>query len=103
MCGRFTQERSTSDLAEIFEAEDAAADAGGHYNVAPTDDAAVVVARSQHVGEERETRRAIVRYRWGLAPAWIDDPKIASRAFNARAEPFGPARSSVRHSGEAAA
>jgi putative SOS response-associated peptidase YedK len=78
VCGRFTQERPTSELAEIFDAENLAPDGGGHFNVAPTDEAAVVV---QH-GE----RRAVVRYRWGLVPHWADDPKIAGRTFNARAE-----------------
>jgi putative SOS response-associated peptidase YedK len=78
VCGRFTQERPTSDLAEIFDAENLAADDGGHFNVAPTDEAAVVVQHGQ--------RRAIVRYGWGLVPHWADDPKIAGRTFNARAE-----------------
>ncbi len=78
MCGRFTQQRPTSEIAAIFEAEDLADDAGGWFNVAPTDEAAVVV--------QRAGRRAVVRYRWGLIPAWADSPKIASRAFNARAE-----------------
>jgi putative SOS response-associated peptidase YedK len=78
MCGRFTQQRPTSEIARIFEAEDLAADPGGHYNVAPTTEATVVV--------QREDRRAVVRYRWGLIPAWADDPKIAGRTFNARAE-----------------
>lgn len=78
MCGRFSQQRPTSEIARIFEAEDLAADPGQHYNVAPTDEAAVVV--------QRDDRRAVARYRWGLVPAWSDDPKIAARAFNARAE-----------------
>ena len=78
MCGRFTQQRPTSEIARIFEAEDLADDPGERYNVAPTDEAVVVV--------QRDDRRAVVRYRWGLVPAWSDDPKIASRAFNARAE-----------------
>lgn len=78
MCGRFTQQRPTSDIAAIFEAEDLADDPGGRYNVAPTDEAAVVV--------QRDDRRAVVRYRWGLIPGWSDDPRIASRTFNARAE-----------------
>jgi putative SOS response-associated peptidase YedK len=78
MCGRFTQQRPTSEIARIFEADDLAGDPGEHYNVAPTAEAAVVV---QH-----EDRRAVVRYRWGLVPAWAADAKIASRAFNARAE-----------------
>ena len=78
MCGRFTQQRPTSELAEIFEAADLAADDGGHYNVAPTDEAAVVV--------QRDDQRAVVRYRWGLIPHWADSPKIAARTINARAE-----------------
>jgi putative SOS response-associated peptidase YedK len=78
MCGRFTQQTSSSELARIFEAEDLADDAGGRFNVAPTDEVAVVV--------QREDRRAVVRYRWGLVPSWADSPKAGSRAFNARAE-----------------
>jgi putative SOS response-associated peptidase YedK len=77
VCGRFAQQRPSSELAEIFGAEDLAGDAGGRYNVAPTDEASVVV--------QREDRRAVVAYRWGLQPAWMD-PKRAARAFNARAE-----------------
>jgi putative SOS response-associated peptidase YedK len=78
MCGRFTQQRPTSEIAAIFEAEDMAGDVGGHFNVAPTDEAAVVV--------QRDDRRAVVRYRWGLVPSWADDARAGSRAFNARAE-----------------
>jgi putative SOS response-associated peptidase YedK len=78
MCGRFTQQRPTSEIAAIFEAEDLAHDPGGRFNVAPTDEAAVVV--------QRDDRRAVVSYRWGLIPGWSDDPRIASRTFNARAE-----------------
>jgi putative SOS response-associated peptidase YedK len=78
MCGRFTQERPTSELAEIFEAEDLAQDPGGRFNVAPTDESAVLV--------QRDDRRAIVAYRWGLIPHSATDAKAGSRMFNARAE-----------------
>jgi putative SOS response-associated peptidase YedK len=78
MCGRFAQQTSSSELARIFEAEDLADDPGDRFNVAPTDEAAVVV--------QRDDRRAVVRYRWGLVPGWSNDPKAGSRAFNARAE-----------------
>lgn len=81
MCGRFTQERPTSDLAEIFEAEDLAGEPGGRFNVAPTDEAAVVV--------QRDDRRAIKAYRWGLIPHWAESAKVGSRMFNARAETLG--------------
>ena len=78
MCGRFTQQRPTSELAEIFGAENLADDAGGHYNVAPTDEAAVVV--------QRDDRRAITSYRWGLIPHWATDASGAASRINARAE-----------------
>lgn len=77
MCGRFTQQRPTSEIAQIFEADDLVDAPGGRFNVAPTDEAAVVV--------QREDRRAVTAYRWGLQPAWAD-PGRASKAFNARAE-----------------
>jgi putative SOS response-associated peptidase YedK len=78
MCGRFTQERPASELAEIFAAEPLADELGARYNVAPTDDALVVV--------QREERRAVTAYRWGLIPHWSTDRKSGSRMFNARAE-----------------
>jgi putative SOS response-associated peptidase YedK len=78
MCGRFTQERPASELADIFAAEPLADELGARYNVAPTDEAFVVV--------QREDRRAVTAYRWGLVPHWSTDAKSASRMFNARAE-----------------
>lgn len=78
MCGRFVQERRVSDLAEIFGAEPLMDEPGGRYNIAPTDEAVVVV--------ERDDRRALTAYRWGLIPHWAEDARIASRTFNARAE-----------------
>lgn len=78
MCGRFSQQRPASELAEIFAAEPLADDPGARFNVAPTDDALVVV--------QREERRAIVAYHWGLVPHWAKDLKSGSRMFNARAE-----------------
>ena len=78
MCGRFSQQRPASELAEIFAAEPLVDDPGARFNVAPTDDALVVV--------QREERRAITAYRWGLVPHWAKDLKTGSRMFNARAE-----------------
>jgi putative SOS response-associated peptidase YedK len=78
VCGRFTQQRPASELAEIFAADPLADELGERYNVAPTDDAFVVV--------QREERRAITAYRWGLVPHWSTDLKAGSRMFNARAE-----------------
>jgi len=78
VCGRFTQERPASELAEIFGAEPLVEDPGARFNVAPTDEALVVV--------QREDRRAITSYRWGLIPHWAETAKVGGRMFNARAE-----------------
>ena len=78
MCGRFTQQRPTGELAALFEAEPLVEDPGGHFNLAPTDPAAVVV--------ERGDRRALTSYTWGLIPPWETDPRRAARRINARAE-----------------
>ena len=78
MCGRFTQQLSTSEFARIFGAENLADDPGGHYNLAPMRKASVVV--------QRDERRAVVAYRWGFVPTWAKDPRIGSRMINARAE-----------------
>ncbi|HEX5825588.1 MAG TPA: SOS response-associated peptidase [Candidatus Limnocylindrales bacterium] len=78
MCGRFSQQRPASELAEIFAAEPLSDELGPRFNVAPTDDALVVV--------QRDDRRAITAYRWGLIPHWADAAKVGSRMFNARAE-----------------
>lgn len=84
MCGRFSQQRPASELAEIFAAEPLADDLGARFNVAPTDEALVVV--------QREDRRAITAYRWGLVPHWADSSKVGSRMFNARAETLTTSR-----------
>jgi len=78
VCGRFTQQRPTAELAAMFDAEPPTEELLPTYNLAPTDEAAVVV--------ERGDRRAIRAYRWGLIPSWAKDEKIAAKLFNARAE-----------------
>lgn len=78
MCGRFSQERSTSELAEIFGAEDRIDLPGLRFNVAPTDEAAVIV--------QREDKRAVTAFRWGLIPHWSESKDTGNRMFNARSE-----------------
>jgi putative SOS response-associated peptidase YedK len=87
MCGRFTQQRPTAELAELFDAQPAPRgatgqvdDAGGHFNVAPTQDVTVIVKP----GADRA--RVVEQYRWGLVPSWAKDVKIGNRLINARAE-----------------
>ena len=79
MCGRFTQQRPSAELAALFAAEDLAESPGERYNLAPQQLGLVVV-------EREDLRRAIVPYRWGLVPSWAKDAKIGGRLINARAE-----------------
>jgi putative SOS response-associated peptidase YedK len=78
MCGRFSQQRPASELAEIFAAEPLVDEPAPRFTVAPPDEALVVVPR--------DARRAITAYRWGLIPHWAESAKVGSRMFNARAE-----------------
>jgi putative SOS response-associated peptidase YedK len=78
MCGRFAQQRPAAELADRFAAEMLVDDPGPRFNVAPTVDALVVV--------QRDDRRAVTAYRWGLVPHWATSLSAGTRAFNARAE-----------------
>jgi putative SOS response-associated peptidase YedK len=79
MCGRFSQQRPSAELAALFEAEDLAQAPGGRFNLAPQQLGLVVV-------QGPDARRAVTSFRWGLVPAWAKDPKIGNRLINARAE-----------------
>lgn len=78
MCGRFAQPRSAEELARIFHARPATELAGQRFNVAPTDEVAVVV---EHHGE-----RVVDAFRWGLVPFYAKSAREGARLINARAE-----------------
>ncbi len=80
MCGRYSQLRSWSELVQIFAAMTAAPapNALARYNIAPTQDVAVV--RLGAAGRE------LLPMRWGLVPAWAKDVRMGVRLINARAE-----------------
>jgi len=77
MCGRFTQKSERKVISLEFYVQDFLSDVFMNYNIAPTQDAGVVV---------RDEVYRYVRYRWGLVPFWSKDPKIGNRMINARAE-----------------
>ena len=77
MCGRFTQKSERKIISLEFYVQDFLSDVFVNYNVAPTQDAGVIV---------RDDVYRYVRYRWGLVPFWSKDPKIGNRMINARAE-----------------
>ena len=80
MCGRYASARNVDVLAAEFEAAIVERDVLPlpSWNVAPTDAVPVVVAG--------DGGRTLTAMRWGLVPAWADDPSIGSRMINARLE-----------------
>ena len=95
MCGRFAQQRPTAELAELFDAEPLVDDPGGHFNLAPTDPAAVVV--------ERGDRRAVTTYAWGLCRTGRRIPAAPRGGSTPGPRRWRPARPSPRASGGGAA
>jgi putative SOS response-associated peptidase YedK len=92
MCGRFTLYDSTEVLSKEFGAP-IRLDLAPRYNIAPSQEVAVV--RSRPDGE-----REFALLRWGLIPSWAKDPSIGARMINARVEtaPEKPAfRNAFRH------
>jgi putative SOS response-associated peptidase YedK len=78
MCGRFSQAQIAELDREVFKLLSIPA-LPPRYNVAPTQEAAVI----------RETPaqgRELVPLRWGLIPSWAKDPAMGNRMINARAE-----------------
>jgi len=79
MCGRFAAATPPDELARYFAVHEVAeALLEPRYNVAPTDDVAVVV--------ERDTTRRLDVFHWGFVPFWAKDPSVGNRMINARAE-----------------
>jgi putative SOS response-associated peptidase YedK len=79
MCGRYTLTSPGEVVAETFEL-DLVPSLSPRYNLAPTQEAAVV--RVVAPGAPR----TLDRLRWGLIPGWAKDPTIGNRMINARAE-----------------
>jgi putative SOS response-associated peptidase YedK len=79
MCGRFTLRTPANKLAEHFHL-DSVPQLRVRYNIAPTQDVAIV--RAAAAPKQRE----LVMVHWGLIPSWAEDPKIGNRMINARCE-----------------
>lgn len=80
MCGRYTLTTPLGDLVEVFDVSHVAFEEWvPRFNIAPTQIAPVLIRGSE--GDDR-----LGPMRWGLVPAWADDPTVGSRMINARAE-----------------
>lgn len=78
MCGRYTLATPLGELVEQFGFGGPLPDLRPSYNVAPTQEVATVI--------ENDEGRRLEMSRWGLIPAWADDPGIGARMINARSE-----------------
>lgn len=99
MCGRFTLRASREAIAEQFSLLEVPP-ISPRYNIAPRQPVGIVRSRGSgqipeavsSSGEEvatpiaRVPDREFVFARWGLIPAWAEDPAIGDRLINARAE-----------------
>jgi putative SOS response-associated peptidase YedK len=78
MCGRFVQFSNLEEIRKTFNIQQVRWEPEPSYNIAPTQEVAVVV--------QREGENSLEKMRWGLIPYWAKDPKIGSRMINARSE-----------------
>ena len=76
MCGRFTI-AITVGFYDRFSVEERSLPLQVRYNVAPSQDAPVIV---------RQDSNQALLMRWGLIPSWAKDAKISYRMINARAD-----------------
>jgi putative SOS response-associated peptidase YedK len=79
MCGRFTLTLLLAELEKRFFIDEIMASIQPRYNIAPTQNVAVII-------NKENSGRVLTEMRWGLIPSWADDPKIGNRMINARAE-----------------
>ena len=79
MCGRVVQKTPLSETRVLFETVNAVPNASPTYNGAPTDNLPIV-----HL--DRDGRRSLDPFRWGLIPYWAKDKSIGPRCINAMVE-----------------
>lgn len=78
MCGRYTIIPTSQQLEARFGFEIFEMEIMPRYNVAPSQDAPVLVAEAGV--------RQLKLMRWGLVPSWAKDPSFGAKTINARAE-----------------
>ena len=77
MCGRFVRQIFIDAIIDEFRVEEVSCDLNPSYNVAPTQQVAVII---------EDGVKRLVSVRWGLVPYWAEDLSGGSKLINARAE-----------------
>ncbi|MEM7043242.1 MAG: SOS response-associated peptidase [Pseudomonadota bacterium] len=78
MCGRFMLKTPIGEIADLF-GLDASPMLPPRYNIAPSQDAAII-----RLSEEGGRELALTHF--GLIPHWADDPRVGYKMINARGE-----------------
>jgi len=79
MCGRYTLSAPSDLIEDLMELEESI-ELQPRFNIAPTQEAPVVLQRDSSASRRLETLR------WGLVPFWAKDRSIGDRMINARSE-----------------
>jgi len=79
MCGRYSITTAPEAMRRLFRFANPTPNLQPRYNAAPSQELPVVRL-------DKDGNRELAMLRWGLLPAWADDPKIAYSMINARAE-----------------
>lgn len=89
MCGRYVLKASLKKLEEKYGAvPEGTYSFDANYNVAPSIDMPVVV--------QKDDKRVIGRYRWGLVPFWAKEVNTGYSMINARSESLAKKKSFSR-------
>ncbi len=76
MCARFSLYATPAQIAELLEID--VPEVEPQYNIAPTD---LVIGAI-----EKEGKRQLREFRWGLIPSWAKNPAVGTKMINARSE-----------------
>jgi len=80
MCGRYRLTAKQRFIAEHFDLEETEVHVSPRYNIAPTQEAAVVRQ------DRQQPKRSFSLMRWGLVPYWAKDASIGFKTINAMSE-----------------
>lgn len=91
MCGRFVVARAVGDIVTTFEIDEVVGDMPGiSYNIAPTQQIAIIVDRSFEKATDGsplgELQRELHSARWGLVPRWAKSETGNAPLINGRIE-----------------
>lgn len=88
MCGRYVLRATLQQLNEQYQADSKRLFVEPNYNVAPSQNMPVIV--------QKEGKRILDKYRWGLIPFWADSIKTGYSMINARSESLASKKSFSR-------